>query len=48
VREGVGMKAEGGRMKDEVKTVFLSSFRLHPSSFIPAPSLTVGLLLGAP
>jgi stage II sporulation protein D len=44
VREGVGVKDEGGRMKAEVKAVPIS-FILPPSSFllpIP-PSLTVGL-----
>jgi arsenite-transporting ATPase len=32
-----GSKDEGGRMKDEVKTAFSSSFILHPSSFILEP-----------
>jgi hypothetical protein len=34
-RNGQQRKDEGGRMKDEGKTkAFLSSFRLHPSSFL--------------
>src|SRR4051812_6324788 len=38
-------KDEGGRMKDEVKVAFLSSFILHPSSFALRPPSRSGFRL---